>query len=258
MKRLTLLPLALLMLLPAKMAAQEAEAGPTWWAVFTDQVEVSNIAEYEAVAAEFRAMVDGHVPDGMTYYTLSGPEMGYGYAVPLSSLAAFTEMGAKWEAMVDEIGRETVEAVNAKSTALVSHGSMNFYVERRDLSYYPDALEVASATMPMRHYDWLYVEPGKESDFEAILKEWVDLYTEHGIETGWLAFQAVTGDDLPMFVLINPADGMAAWATESEAVDAQLGDADDELVQRSLALMRAYKPTNSTFRPELSVLPEND
>ena len=258
MKRWTLLPLALLMLWPAKIVAQEAESGPTWWAVFSDQVETSNIAEYEAIAAEFRAMVDGHTPDGMVYFTLSGPEDGYMYAVPLASMAEFTEMGAKWEVMVDEIGRETVEAVNAKSTALVSHSALNFYVERRDLSYYPDALEAASAEMPMRHFDWLYVEPGKESEFEAIMKEWVGLYEEHGIETGWLANQAVTGDDLPMFVLITPADGMAAWATENEAVDAMLGEADDELIQRSLALMRAYKPTNAMFRPELSVLPESE
>ncbi len=258
MKRWTLLPLALLMLWPATIAAQEAESGPMWWAVFSDHVETSNIAEYEAVAAEFRAMVDGRTPDGMVYYTLSGPEDGYMYAVPLANLAEFTEMGANWEAMVDEIGRETFEALNEKSTALVSHSALNFYVERRDLSYFPDALDAASIEMPMRHFDWLYVEPGKESEFEAVMKEWVDLYKEHGIETGWVTQQAVTGDNLPMYLLVTPADGMAAWAIENEAVDAVLGDTDDDLLQRSLALMRAYKPTNTTFRPELSVLPESE
>ena len=258
MKRWTLFPLALLMLWPASIAAQEAESGPTWWAVFSEQVEASNIAEFESVAAEFRAMVEGHVPEGMVYYTLSGPETGYTYAVPLTSMAEFTDMGAKWEAMIEDIGRETYDVVDAKSAALVSHRTMNFYVERQDLSYFPDALDAASADMPMRHFDWLYVQPGKESEFEAIMKEWVELYEEHGIETGWIANQAVTGDGLPMFVLITPAEGMAAWATENEAVDAELGEADDELVQRTLALMRAYKPTNSTFRPELSVLPESE
>lgn len=258
MKKWTLFPLALLMLWPANIAAQEAESGPTWWAVFSDQVATSNIAEYEAVAAEFRAMVDGHTPDGLVYFTLSGPEDGYMYAVPMANMAEFTVIGAKWEAMVDDIGRETFDAVDAKSSALVSHRTMNFYVERRDLSYFPDALEAASADMAMRHFDWLYVQPGKESEFEALMKEWVELYEEHGIETGWVAHQAVTGNDLPMFVLITPADGMAAWATESEAVDALLGDSDDDLLQRTLALMRAYKPTNATFRPELSVLPESE
>jgi hypothetical protein len=90
------------------------------------------------------------------------------------------------------------------------------------------------------------------------MKEWVDLYQEHGIESGWVANQAVTGNDLPMWVLLTPADGMAAWATENEAIDAALGDANDELLQRTLSLMRAYKPSNSTFRPELSVLPESE
>lgn len=258
MKKWTLFPLALLMLWPANIAAQEAESGPTWWAVFSDQVETSNIAEYEAVAAEFRAMVDGHTPDGMVYYTLSGPEDGYMYAVPLANMAEFTVILAKWEAMVEEIGRETFEALNSKSTALVSQSALNFYVERRDLSYFSDALDAASADMPMRHFDWLYVAPGKESEFEALMKEWVELYEEYGIETGWVTQQAVTGDNLPMYLLVTPADGMAAWATESEAVDAVLGDADDDLLQRTLALMRAYKPSNTTFRPELSVLPESD
>ena len=258
MKRWTLFSLALLMLLPARISAQEAESGPTWWAVFTEQVDASNIAEFEAVAAEFRAMVEGHTPEGMVYYTLSGPETGYMYGVPLTSMAEFTELGAQWEAMIEDIGRETYDEVDAKSAALVSHRSMNFYVERLDLSYMPDALAAASADMPFRHFDWIYVEPGMESGFEAILREWVALYEENGIETGWVAHQAVTGDDLPMFVLVTPADGMAAWANENEAVDAALGEADDELVQRTLLLMRAYNPTNATFRPELSVLPESE
>ncbi len=258
MKRWTLLPLALLMLLPANIAAQEADSGPTWWAVFTEQVETKDVAAFEAVAAEFRAMVDGHVPDGMVYYTLSGPEDGYTYAVPLANMAEFTEMGEKWGAMVEEIGQETFAEVDARSAALVTHRTMNFYVERPDLSYMPEALAAASGEMSFRHFDWLYVEPGNEAEFEAILKEWVDLYAENGIESGWSANQAVTGDNLPMWVLITPADGMAAWANENEAVDAQLGDADDMLLQKTLKLMRAYKPSNSTFRPDLSVLPENE
>jgi len=258
MKRWTLLPLALLMLLPANIAAQEADSGPTWWAVFSENVESNNIAEFEAVSAEFRAMVDGHTPDGMVYYVLSGAEDGYMYAVPMESLDEFAEIGAKWQSMVEDIGRDTYDEVDARSAALVTHRSMNFYVERPDLSYMPEALEAASGEMSFRHFDWLYVEPGSEAEFAAILKEWVELYEEYGIESGWSANQAVTGDNLPMWVLITPADGMAAWANENDAIDAVLGDADDDLLQRSLALMRAYNPSNATFRPELSVLPEND
>ena len=76
MKRWMLLPLAVLMLMPASLAAQE-EAAPTWWAVFTEQVAPANMMAFEENSAAMFELIKANAPEEMCYYTHSGPEIGY-------------------------------------------------------------------------------------------------------------------------------------------------------------------------------------
>ena len=105
MKRWFWLPLAVLMLWPAAAVAQEEEYSPTWWAVFTEQVAPSNVAAFEEASAAMYEVIKANAPEGMVYYTLSGPETGYMYAIPMDSYEQFMEIGQKWEGMVEQIGR---------------------------------------------------------------------------------------------------------------------------------------------------------
>ncbi|MCK5447643.1 MAG: hypothetical protein KAJ43_05835, partial [Gemmatimonadetes bacterium] len=106
MKRWMLFPLAVLILWPASLAAQEEEYSPTWWAVFTEQVAPSNVAAFEEASAAMHEVIVANAPEGMFYYTLSGPETGYMYAIPMESYEQFMEIGQQWEGMVEQIGRD--------------------------------------------------------------------------------------------------------------------------------------------------------
>ena len=112
------------------------------------------------------------------------------------------------------------------------------------------------ADKPVRHYDWLYPKPGMESDVNEVLKEWVALYEEHGIDSGWTAYQAVTGEDLPLVVLITPATSASAYYMMSEEVDEVLGEAGQALMMKSMGMLRKFEHNEAMFRPELSLLPD--
>ena len=202
MKRWMLLPLAVLMFLPANLAAQE-DAAPTWWAVFNEQVAPANVAAFEANSAAMHELIVANAPADMVYYTLSGPEIGYTYAIPMASMADFMKMNEQWMGMVNQIGWEKWQEMQASD--LVEHSSMNFYVEMPDQSYHPEGFVESLPDKPFRRYDWLYPKSGMEADFNEMLTEWVALYSELGLEGGWTAYQAVTGDNLPLVVLITPA-----------------------------------------------------
>ncbi len=256
MKRWLWLPLAALMVWPANAVAQEEGSAPTWWAVFTEYVAPENVAAFEKNAAAMHEMIVANAPEGMVYYTLSGPETGYTYAIPMESLAGFMEMNEQWMGMVNEIGWEKWKGMQAGH--LVEHSTMNFYVERRDLSYMPEALEASMGDMMVRHYDWLYPAPGMEQEFEAAMKEWVAKYAEMNAESGWLAYQAVTGDDLPLYVLLTPASSAAEYYAMSEKMDEMMGEAGQKLMQKSMSLMRDFEHNEAFMRPELSLLPPDD
>ncbi len=254
MKRWMLLPLAVLMLLPASLAAQEEEAGPTWWAVFTEQVAPANVAAFEENSAAMHEVIVANAPADMVYYTLSGPEIGYSYAIPMESMADFMKLNEQWMGMVNEIGWEKWQAMQASD--LVEHSSTNFYVEMLEGSYHPEGFFESAPDMPVRHYDWLYPKPGMEDEFGEVLKEWAALYAEYGIDSGWTAYQAVTGEDLPLVVLITPAESAGAYYMMSDEVDEILGEAGQELMMKSMGMMRKFEHNDAMFRPELSLLPD--
>ena len=254
MKRWMLLPLAVLMLMPASLAAQEEESSPTWWAVFTEQVAPANVMAFEEASAAMHELIEANAPEEMVYYTHYGVETGFSYAIPMESMADFMKLNEQWMGMVNQIGWEKWEAMSADH--LVDHTAFNFYVEMADQSYHPEGFMESMADKPARHFDWLYPESGTQDEFNELLKEWVALYAEHGIESGWTAYQAVTGEDLPMVVLITPATSAGAYYMMSDEVDERLGEAGQELMVKSLAMMRNFEHNDAMFRPDLSVMPD--
>ncbi len=256
MKRWMLLPLAVLMLMPASLAAQEEESSPTWWAVFREHVPPANVAAFEENSAKMHELIVANAPEEMIYYTHSGPETGFSYAIPMESLADFMNLNEQWMGMINEIGWEKWEEMSAGSDGLVDHTSLNFYVERLDLSYVPEGMMESMDEMPVRHYDWLYPKAGMEDEFNDTMKEWVELYTEQGIETGWTAYQAVSGDNLPMVVLITPATSAGAYYMMSDKVDEMLGEAGQKLMMKSMEMLRKFEHNEAMFRPELSLVPD--
>ncbi|NNK47798.1 MAG: hypothetical protein HKP01_02895 [Gemmatimonadetes bacterium] len=255
MKRWMLLPLAVLMLMPASLAAQE-DASPTWWAVFTEQVPPADVMAFEEASAKALEAIKANAPADMVYYTQSGMETGYSYAIPMESMTDFMMMNEQWMGMINEIGWENWEAMSAKSDAMVEQRSMNFYVELPDQSYHPEGFVESMADKPARHYDWIYPKSGMEDELAEVMKEWVALYAEHGIDNGWTAYQAVSGDNLPMVVLITPTTTAAAYYAMSEEVDQILGEAGQEMMMKSMAMMRKFEHNDWMYRPELSLVPE--
>jgi hypothetical protein len=264
MKKWLLLSLAVLVMWPAPAAGQEEapaaaqEEAPTWWAVFTEQVRPSMVDQYESVAAEMRALIGANASEDLEYYTLFGPETGYLYAVPMESMAEFTELGASWEAMVDKVGRDTWMEVDARGAEAVENRSLTFYVERADLSYKPETPRLTEDEAVMRHYDWVYPVPGKEMETEAVMKEWVELYATNGVTSGFYVYQAVTGDDLPMYVVSTHAASQADYFADGDQLDEMLGEADDALWMKTRSLLRDFEHNNAWLRPDLSLVQEEE
>lgn len=253
MKRWMLLPLAVLMLMPASLAAQE-EAAPTWWAVFTEQVAPANMMAFEENSAAMFELIKANAPEEMVYYTHSGPEIGYMYAIPMAGMSDFMTMNEQWMGMVNQIGWETWEEMSADH--LVDHRSMNFYVEMPDQSYHPEGFVESLPDKPFRRFDWMFPKAGMEDEFNEVLKEWVAFYAEHGLEAGWTAYQAVTGEDLPLVVLITPAASASVFHALAEEEEAVVWEVGSELWTKTMEMLRGYESDDASFRPELSLVPD--
>ena len=57
-------------------------------------------------------------------------------------------------------------------------------------------------------------------------------------------------------MLITPATSASAYYLMSEDIEAKMGEKGQDLMMRSMALMRKFEHEEAQFRPDLSVMPE--
>jgi hypothetical protein len=95
-----------------------------------------------------------------------------------------------------------------------------------------------------------------EDEMSEVMKEWVALYEKHGIDSGWTAYQAVSGDNLPLVVLITPSTTTSAYYRMSDEVDEMLGEEGQALMMKSMSMLRKFEHKDAMFRPDLSLLPD--
>jgi hypothetical protein len=218
--RLWLAGLAAL-LLPAVAAAQE-EDGPQMFFVHQEVVKPSMVAEYEAAADDWVEMMRGsEAANGkIAYYAYSGPQIGYVYVLPIDDFADFAEIGEAFDAVAEEIGEPWKEAGERSNTAA--------------------------------HWDFWYALPDKTEDLEAVAKEFVELYVSKGLDTGWNVYQAITGGDLPLYVVSVLAKDEADFHANEARLNEIVGAEAEKLGMKALKAARRVEPFIGWFRPDLS------
>ena len=240
-------------LAPAVVAESHEEAAPKappLFFIWTDHVPMSNAAAYEAEAKKVMAkMAETEEGKKLQFFTLSGSG-GYSYVIQLADMADFSKKSQEFMAATMAVGG--MEVWDA-SNALVDHGAGQLIVLRPDLSYTPAEPRAEEASGPVRVHDWWYVRPGHEQAIEEVAKKLVALYTEKNIDPGWRVYQAVTGDDLPLYVVTSTAASPADSYANDERVGGILGEDSQKLLGEAASHARRVEQTMSRMRPDMSM-----
>lgn len=229
---------------------EEAPVAPSFMYVWTDHVPLAHAQEYETatrgVLAEMAATAEGKK---LRYFALS-TRGAYIYVIPMASLAEFPQKNQEFLAATNAVGGMKVWD---PAQRLVNHGSGQLIVSRPDLGYEPAAPREPEKTGMFRHHEWWYVRPGNEMEFEAVAKKFAELYAEEEIDTGFRIYQAVTGDDLPLYlVTFSGTDAADHYANEAR-IDQLLGEAAQKLIQEAVGLARRVETTTAMMRSDLSM-----
>ncbi|MEJ2523749.1 MAG: transglycosylase SLT domain-containing protein [Gammaproteobacteria bacterium] len=194
---------ALATILATAPAATAQDMQPTWYTIFADHVAISDQAAYEEAGRDFARLFNERGAKDVAWVTITGAELGFTYAMPGYGPADMARMNAAWGAAMTAVGDEA-SRISAKSDALVESREMYYLLLRPDLSYNPEGVAF-KADEPYRHYVQFRVHPTKTADFEASANAWAKAYGDHGIETGFRVYEYITGDDLPMYLLVENA-----------------------------------------------------
>jgi hypothetical protein len=240
--------------LPMPAQAQDQMPEMTWFTVFTDHVSPHQAMEYEAnIKAIVDAMTAAAVQD-MQFVTISGPEMGYAYAVPGYGPNDYDAMNANWQAGVEKVGSQKFMDLMGSADRLVDSREMGYLALRPDLSYNPETVGFDPAK-PMRHYTLLYVRPGQEMAFEAIGKKYQALYEKHDIDRGWRIYQYMTGSDLPAYMVVESAENEHDHHMINAEIDEVLGAEAQALFAEVGVTLRSVETRTGWVRPDLSYPP---
>jgi hypothetical protein len=247
--------IAVMAIVGALMAAGDEDAKPKMSMVIIEKVRPSMSMQYEDATKEMCSLLTEHGadPNVVSFWTASGPELGYAFVIPLPD--GFNSMEStheSWMAVIDSIGMERFKAVAAKADACVESRSMVHSAHREDLSYTPENPALKQEDIGFIHYTFLYTFAHTEHEFEAIAKEWQALYASKGIRTGWHVYQQVTGDDLPLYVIATVGKSEADFHANRVKIDEKLGEAAKELGMRSQKVIRRVKKQVGHPRPDLS------
>ncbi len=257
MKRVVLLTFAAVAWLGLPRAGVGQESGPPqfYW-VLQEHVKPSMAQEYEAATKEMIQLLSS-VPDAASkvpFVTISSPEIGYAYVIPVQGFSGMDKAWQNWEATIDAVGRDKFMEIQAKATAATDHVASSVLWLREDLSYLLDTTAM-TAERPYRMYHWWYAIPGKESQLEEIAQEYVKLYKAKGITTGWRLYQAVMGPDMPLYLVVESATDPADYYSNEKKIRSMLGEEGKKLDMKALKVARRLEVQFGWQRPDLSFPP---
>lgn len=227
---------------------------PQMFVIYKDVVHPSKTTEYEAaikhMISEFTAYnID---PEKMGWRTVNGPEIGYIYVMPIENFSAVDRMHEDWEAAMDVIGAEKIEAMMTAVTETMEHVEVFHVQHRADLSYMPEEPTLKPDDVKYVQYGFYYVMPGKKKVMEEVAKQFAELYKANNVETGWSIYESLTGNDLPLFVVAHPARSQAEFYQQREALRAAFGDDSKKLSEKVMQAVRRVELKDGWTRGDLS------
>jgi hypothetical protein len=236
---------------------QEQEPKPELLFIVKEVVKPSMAKEYEdavkQIVKEFEAY--GVDPEQVSYRTVSGPEIGYIYVMPMEDFGSMETIRAAWMDAIEKIGQEKFMQISRRADSAVDHGE-RFHVARRpNLSYMPEKPSLTPEDVKFVGYSFLYVLPGHEQEFEELAEKYAALYKRHGIDIGWAVYQSITGADLPLYVVARGATSRASFHATSETVEQMLGEEGEKLGEEARKHLLRVELKEGWLRPDLSYPP---
>ena len=159
-------------------------------------------------------------------------------------------------AVQEGIGLEKFQALHSRMTRFEISRVLKFWTFRTDLSFLPSPERLKAAEIGYYTWDYAWIIPGKEAEFEALNREWIALCRDHRARDPFMTYQGGYGNEEPVYVWFEYGKSAADYAQAEEDFWDLLGDEGAALSKRTRALIRRMETKTGRYRPDLSYAPD--
>jgi hypothetical protein len=247
--------IALLVLaLPALGAAQTPPSPPPLYLMADIRVEVAKAPDYETALKEliaalatngFPIQFDTYSTDDSRYYIIYG----------LETYAGVDRWKAAWRDLARKMGPDAFGAFRRRMAAAELGQDYRFWYFRTDISFLPQNERLKPEEIGYYTWDYVWLAPGADAEFEALNKEWIALSRSRGARDPFLTYAGDLGSDGPVYCWFEYGKSAADYALAEEKFWKSLGDEGAALSKRTRALIRRTETKTGRYRPDLSFAP---
>jgi hypothetical protein len=235
-------------------AAQTTPPPPPLYLMADIQVEVAKASDFETALKDLLAALDEHgfpvrfdtyATDDSHYYVVYGVE----------DHAGVDRWKAAWSDLARKIGPEAFQALSRRMAAAELGRDYRFWYFRADISFLPQQERLKPGEIGYYTWDFVWLAPGTEAEFEALNKEWIALSLAHGALDPFLTYAGDLASDGPVYCWFEYGKSAADYALAEEKFWTSLGEEGAALSKRTRALILRMESKTGRYRPDLSFAP---
>ncbi len=240
--------------LPSAIDGQEKQ--PALSLIGDFLVDTSRVAEFEAGLKDLLAQMEKH---GFPFSLgTSNTDDGHYYMVyPLKGYADVDSWHKAWAELGQKTGPEDLRALDRRILAAVIERVYQFWYYRPDISFLPGKERLKPEEIGFYTWDFVWLIPGKEEEFEAANKEWIALSAAKKARDPFMTCVGDMGTQMPVYLWIEYGKSAADYAVTEEKFWKSMGEEGAALSRKTRALIRKMDSKTGQFRPDLSYAPKN-
>ena len=244
--------MAVLCAAPAALPGQEAQPQLSLMGDFL--VQTSRAGEYEEAVKDLLAAMKKH---GFAFrlFTYSTDDGHYYMVYPLKNYADVDAWFEEWGEFARRIGPANFRALDDRIVACEIERVHRFWVFRPDISYLPEKERLKPEEIGYYTWDFVWVIPGKQAEFEAVNREWIALSARKGARDPFMTYKGELGTTMPVYVWFEYGKSAADYAVAEEVFWKAMGEEGAALSKKTRALIRKMESKTGRFRPDLSYDP---
>ncbi len=155
-----------------------------------------------------------------------------------------------------KMGMEKLQKIHEREYASIEYYKMFLIRHRSDLSYTLESPRLKPEEKGFIFWDFYYIQPGMEKEFEELNKEWVALYKNNNIPDEYDFYVGDIGTEMPVYFYAESGKSNVDFWTQHRERWRLFGEEGDDLWERIIVLVRKREMKTGGYRADLSYKPK--